>query len=182
MLKTLHHGQGPKKKRTNSHLPLQVQHGLNPCPPQKQDGLQVPQCSHFGCISKSHSHLITLVIRNRDTAPEGLTALDQQPLTRGVHNRVGNRPGKKPEHAAFTSAGSLSAAGDISRTHLDSAGLFPEAGGVPDPKTRYCPVSTEPPLPSWPFTLLPTPDTRTSDRPQTLQQSKRPPGIHTKSH
>ena len=55
---------------------------------------------------------------------------------------------------------------------MDSAGLFPEAGGVPDPKTRYCPVSTEPPLPSWPFTLLPTPDTRTSDRPQTLQQSK----------
>lgn len=74
MLKTLHHGQGPKKKRPNSHLPLQVQHGLNPRPPQKQDGLQVPQCSHFGCISKSHSHLITLVIRNRDTAPEGLTA------------------------------------------------------------------------------------------------------------
>ena len=110
VLKTLHHGQGPKKKGTNRHLPLQVQPGLKPCPPQKQDGLQVPQCSRFSCISKSHSHLITLVIRNRDTTPEGLTALDQQPLTRGVHIRMGNRPGKKPEHAAFTSAGSLSAA------------------------------------------------------------------------
>lgn len=97
-----------RKKGTNPHLPIQVQPGLKPCPPQKQDGLQVPQCSRFSCISKSHSHLITLVIRNRDTTPEGLTALDQQPLTRGVHIRMGNRPGKKPEHAAFTSAGSLS--------------------------------------------------------------------------
>ena len=71
---------------------------------------------------------------------------------------------------------------DAPRTHLDSAGLLPEAGGVPDPKTRYCPVSTEPPLPSWPFTSLPTPDAKTSDRPQTLQQSKCPPGIHQQSH
>ena len=49
---------------------------------------------------------------------------------------------------------------DTPRTHLDSAGLLPEAGGVPDPKTRYCPVSTEPPLP---LALHLAPNTRHQD-------------------
>ena len=76
LLKTLQHSQHPKKKGTTSHLPLQVQPGLELCFLKKQDGLQVPKCSWFSCISKPHPH-ITPVVRKRDTTPEGLTALGQ---------------------------------------------------------------------------------------------------------
>ena len=75
LLKTLQRSQCPKKKGTTSHLPLHVQPGFKLCFLKKHDGLQVPQCSWFSCISKPHPHHITPVVRKRDTTREGLTAV-----------------------------------------------------------------------------------------------------------
>jgi len=63
-----------------------------------------------------------VVLRNRDTIPEGPTVLDQwckikqceqAPLTRGIHIMVLTQAGENPEHAAFTCGGGVSSTAAI---------------------------------------------------------------------